>query len=231
MYSPDSAVTAAPQTPMEGNRFLAGLAADDRRAVAAISTALKLSVGERLREGEILFIERGLVAELVTCRDGDSALLRLVGPESAAQVDASLSADPRARETVALVRTDGMRVDAAAFLDLAQARPGLRRAVDIGLGRVFAELAEQCGCAARHRLDQRLPSLLLAWGERLGSPRLEATHLQLCRMLGAQRTTVTTLLRSLKEEGLVASGRGWIRILESSALARKGCGCGVAREA
>lgn len=221
---------AARPAPTE-NLFLAGLDEADRQAVVQASSPLRLLAGEPLWEaGEVVeeafFPTRGALAEMVGHPSGKTALSRLVGQEGVLGALTGPSGRPAIGPAVALTACEGLHIDAQTFAQLRRERSSLREAVDAQLAWVVEEVSLTAGCAACHKLDRRLPALILAWRHRLPeAQRLDATHDQLCELLGAQRTTVTSLMRALKADGLLRSGRGWLKVLDEEGLSRRSCGC------
>lgn len=215
----------------QANEFLAELTEPDRAAIEAIGVRVRLAPNEPLivageEIGHVSFVLAGLLSEQILHKDGKGSLLRLIGSEGVAGIGGLYAAGAALGPTLALVHTDVLRVETSALRSLIATRPRLRAAVDAYFAQAAGDIARQAGCAACHRLDQRLPSLLLLWERRAcATHRLEATHEQLCEMLGAQRTTVTTLMRALKAGGALRTGRGWLRVMDHDALARRSCGC------
>lgn len=214
----------------DANQFLAALPEEDRSAIASVSAPIPLVAGEPIWDAgetidEVFFPTHGLMAEMVLHADGRTGLARLAGPEGLVGALAGASTRPAIGPVMALTPCEGLHVDAQSFAGLLRERRGLRAALDAYWARMVEEISVTAGCAACHKLDQRLPGLLLACGRRSGDPRLALTHDTLCHLLGAQRTTVTSLMRALKADGAVRTGRGWIKVTDESALVRRSCDC------
>ncbi len=60
------------------------------------------------------------------------------------------------------------------------------------------------------RMDQRL----LNWLHVQGRETIRTTHGQIAQILGTSREVISRILKNLEKEGVVAIGRGWIKILE-----------------
>ncbi len=54
--------------------------------------------------------------------------------------------------------------------------------------------------------------------EGAGNGRVETTHELTARLLGLERATVSRILDRMRQDGLVETGRGWIRILDRDGL-------------
>jgi CRP-like cAMP-binding protein len=218
---------------LQANAFHERLTPTDHLALDSILKPVRFParalIGEAGERPQVYFPSDGLVAELMTYSDGRSALSRLIGPCGVAGV-AAVFGNSRQTQTMAVTATEGRILDATQLRTVADASPRLRMLLEGELVNAFSEAAALAGCAACHRLEERLSSLLLAC--QLKSPgrkRIVVTHDQLCQMLGAQRTTVTTMMRSFKQDGIVTSGRGWLQVLNAGELSRRSCGCGERR--
>ena len=75
-------------------------------------------------------------------------------------------------------------------------------------------------CNARSRLDVRLARWLLMAQDRVGDDTLTLTHEFLSLMLGVRRPGVTEALHALRKQGLIAYGRGQIRVKDRKGLER-----------
>ena len=60
--------------------------------------------------------------------------------------------------------------------------------------------------------------------------RLDLTQEALAGLLGAQRTTVNAVARTLQDEGLISNRRGVIQVTDRVGLKRRSCECYAAVE-
>ncbi|HMI54791.1 MAG TPA: helix-turn-helix domain-containing protein, partial [Gemmatimonadaceae bacterium] len=77
---------------------------------------------------------------------------------------------------------------------------------------------------AFHSIPERSARWLLHAQDRTGD-RINLTQQALAGLLGVQRTTVNAVLQSLEQDGLIATGRGVIRVIERPGLMRRSCEC------
>jgi len=61
--------------------------------------------------------------------------------------------------------------------------------------------------------------------DRLGAPRVEVTHELAGIALGVRRASITVALQRLADQGLVASNRGTVELLDREALIKTSRGC------
>jgi len=89
---------------------------------------------------------------------------------------------------------------------------------------LLAQVMQSAACNAFHSIPERAARWLLLAQDRAGD-RIELTQEAFAGLLGVQRTTVNAVIRSLQEEGLVATGRGSVRVTDRAGLKRRSCEC------
>jgi CRP-like cAMP-binding protein len=94
---------------------------------------------------------------------------------------------------------------------------------------LLAQVMQSVACNAFHSIEARAARWLLTAQDRAGS-RIELTQEALAGLLGAQRTTVNAVVRTLQDEGLIASRRGMIQVVDRTGLTRRACECYAALE-
>src|SRR5213076_738264 len=78
---------------------------------------------------------------------------------------------------------------------------------------LLSQVMQSVACNAFHSIPERAARWLLHAQDRTGD-RIELTQQALASLLGVQRTTVNAVVQSLEEEGLIASGRGVIQVID-----------------
>jgi len=154
---------------------------------------------------QLLQVESGVVAQIVTHADGAEVLLGLHGPGQL------LTPHP----------ADSCFLNLQAHTDVRLAVYTWQQALHLPdlPARLRARLWQQEAWAAmqaRPYLDERLLGVLTLLAEQFGRPTAEGllidvrlTHAQLATAIGATRTTVTRLLGTLRQRGLLTtSGEG-----------------------
>jgi CRP-like cAMP-binding protein len=84
---------------------------------------------------------------------------------------------------------------------------------------------QSAACNALHGVKQRCCRWLLQTHDRVGADDFRLKHEFLAVMLGVRRPTVTVVLRSLQQAGLISSRYGRIRILKRKQLEQASCEC------
>lgn len=113
-----------------------------------------------------------------------------------------------------IVKTDTRLIMLASnAFDALLSSPAFRKFIFSLISKRILELIQLVEEVAFHNLDKRLASLLLQ-RER----DLKTSHQGLADELGTVREMITRLLNNFSDTGLIKLGRGWIEILDKSAL-------------
>src|SRR5205085_3957746 len=89
---------------------------------------------------------------------------------------------------------------------------------------LLAEVMQAVVCNAFHSIPERAARWLLHAQDRAGD-RIELTQEALADLLGVQRTTINAVVQQLASEGLIATGRGNVRVIDRVGLKRRACEC------
>jgi CRP-like cAMP-binding protein len=170
----------------------------------------------------------GVACFLVMLEDGRTIEAALVGREGA--VGGVVSEGHPPAYTRAEVQSAGLflRMPLKELETAKVASPAVRnlfaRYADCLLAQVFQSVA----CNAAHTIEQRTAKWLLAAMDRSGDQSLSMTQERLAGMLGIGRSYFTRVVKALRIQGLIQTGRGKVRILDSERLERVSCGCNAA---
>lgn len=89
---------------------------------------------------------------------------------------------------------------------------------------LLAQVMQSVVCNSFHSIPERAARWLLHAQDRAGD-RIELTQESFAGLLGVQRTTINAVVQELSSEGLVATGRGKIRVIDRAGLKRRACEC------
>ena len=89
---------------------------------------------------------------------------------------------------------------------------------------LLAQVMQAVVCNAYHSIPERAARWLLHAQDRAGD-RIELTQEAFAALLGVQRTTVNAVVRELASEGLIATGRGNVRVTDRAGLKHRSCEC------
>jgi CRP-like cAMP-binding protein len=213
-----------------GNRLLSTFATDARVLIEPYGEVIDLDGGETvLQRGEdvdaSLFPFGSTMVSMVVDLSGERSIeVASIGREGAIGGIVSCGHAPAFSRAVVLVEGPALRVPMKA-LEEAKSRSGFVanlfcRFSDYLLSQVMQSVA----CNAFHTIEQRAARWLLLAQDRAGD-RIELTQGALAGLLGAQRTTVNAVIRTLQDEGLIATGRGVVRVIDRAGLKRRSCEC------
>ena len=87
------------------------------------------------------------------------------------------------------------------------------------------QIMQGTACNALHSVKQRCCRWLLQTQDRVGSGEFLLKHEFLAIMLGVHRPTVTLVMRTLQDAGLITSRYGRIRVLKRKKLEDASCEC------
>jgi CRP-like cAMP-binding protein len=89
---------------------------------------------------------------------------------------------------------------------------------------LLAQVMESVACNTFHSIPERAARWLLHVQDRAGD-RIELTQEAFAALLGVQRTTVNAVVQELSSEGLIATGRGTLRVTDRAGLKHRACVC------
>jgi CRP-like cAMP-binding protein len=162
--------------------------------------------------------------------DGASAEVAQVGPEGFLGVEAAIGQRVQpigSSDAIVQAAGDGyaftMPVDAfrAELAESPAFASVVRGYAQSFLGFVMQSVA----CHARHAVEARCCRWLLHAADRLGTTDLPLTHDLMSMLLGVRRPTITLIMKSLAQAGIVSPSRGMIRITERAMLESRACEC------
>ena len=210
---------------LDGYGALDALASDLRAAFAALPR-------RSLAQGSVLFapgapcqgfalVLAGGVRVDVTGASGRSILLYRIGPgETCVQStlcllgEATYSATALAETALSLVFVPRPLFERA----MGESEP-FRRFVFRSFAARLDEMTRLLESVAFVRVEARLAAVLLDRARRAGASAVEATHQDLAEEIGTAREVVSRQLDAFRRDGLIASGRGRLDVLDAGRLA------------
>jgi CRP-like cAMP-binding protein len=212
------------------NEILLGLPAKECELLYPKLEFMRLKTHHVLHEpGDSLksayFCNSGLVSILSVLPDGKSVEVGLVGKEGF--IGLPLVAGFRTAPTRAVVQIEGsvFRVDGETLRGLLRQCPALERRLQQFSQIMAMQVTQIAACNRLHEVNERLPRWLLMSADRVGSDSLPLTHELLAQMLGTRRSSVTLAVGMLQKAGLIAHGRGDVKIIDRQKLEEAACEC------
>ncbi|AEG43117.1 Crp/Fnr family transcriptional regulator [Isoptericola variabilis] len=209
--------------------FLGRVPEQDRARLGAAGARLRVARGTELqRQGtlpdDLLVLVDGAAEAVHLARDGHTVRMAAFGPGDAMDLTEVCVGRAALTTVRTLVRSAVLEVPVAAFRRLVIESPALAEAVIHALGA-------QAHDDERHRLSQVLGSTrrlvghwILALAERSGTRAADGTVVVRCTQselaswAGLSREAVVKHLHALRADGLVATGRNHVTVLDVDRL-------------
>ena len=171
------------------------------------------------------FPTSGIASVVAVTGNGSTAEVGLIGNEGLVGCLHLLGALPVTTRCFIQLEGAGLRVP------MAELKKAFRSSEEIR-GRILEFVQEQAlsvsqlaACQRLHEAEARLARWLLMAQDRIQDDVLAFTQEFLAMMLGAQRTTVTTVAGALQRAGLIEYSRGRVKILDRKNLEEAACDC------
>lgn len=161
--------------------------------------------------------------------DGDSVEVALISDEGMAGLGAIAGrgpvGGPMHLRWVSMRAGTAWRLPARSVLELIDVSVAARTAVMTAYNRLAWEFLVRAQCFRHHHLEAQLSGWLLRYRVLSGSDEMFFTQQELAEVIGVRREGITEALGRLQALGAVSCGRGRLRILNSTVLATRACGC------
>jgi CRP-like cAMP-binding protein len=213
-----------------GNRLLSTLSSTARALIEPYGSMIQIDAGETvLKRGEqaqasLFPIGPTLISMGLDLPGGRSVETLLIGRRGAVGGIISCGQAPAFTRSVALVGGPAYRVPMRVLEEAKHGSPSIANLFCRFSDYLLSQVMQSVACNAFHSIDQRTARWLLHAQDRTGD-RIELTQQALAGLLGVQRTTINAALQLLEADGMIASGRGVIRILDRAALMHRTCDC------
>lgn len=213
-----------------GNRLLSTFPREARALIEPFAQVVELETGAIvLRRGEDVAstyfpFGEAMVSLVVELSDGRMLEVASIGHEGAVGGIVSCGRAPAFGSAKVLVSGHALRVPMQALED-AKARSGhIRNLFCRFSDYLLSQVMQSAACSAYHPIEQRAARWLLTAQDRAGA-KIELTQEAFAGLLGVQRTTVNAVIQALLAEGLIATRRGAIQVVDRAGLKRRACEC------
>jgi CRP-like cAMP-binding protein len=180
--------------------------------------------GAEAPSGAVLFPDSGLIAIQAPGAEGALSEVGTVGADGALGLLEALSGAPSPFTHFTLTPTAAWVTPGVVVQRLFRSDAAVADVLWRHLALAQTRARNDIACASHHRGLERLADRLLAYRQEVGD-RLPVRQDDLAHALGMTRTSVTALLTTLANSGLIRTGRGWIQIIAAPRLADIACGC------
>jgi CRP/FNR family cyclic AMP-dependent transcriptional regulator len=191
--------------------FLVGLSESFTRSLERVSTetsfpAKAVLFMEGQRSQGVMLVISGKVKVSTTSSDGRVAIVRLAGPGDLLGVSATVVGRPYELTAETLEPTKVKVIRRESFMQWLGANPEVAFRIAQGLAEKYNATCRQLrSMLLSHTACQRLARALLELGGRSEKQevRMTMTHQELAEMIGTTRETVTRLLTSFRQKGMI----------------------------
>jgi Crp-like helix-turn-helix domain len=213
------------------NRLLAALPEGDYRRIHEQLRMNTVRTGQTLHEPgarvrDVYFPNGGVFSVTNEMRSGALVEVATVGREGMLGVGVFLGDLTGAGRTFQQVANGGVLSMAVAGFVTETTTPGpFREVIGLYAQANLLQIMQCTACNALHHVKERCCRWLLQTHDRVDGDEFVLKQEFLAVMLGVRRPTVTVVMRSLQQAGLISSHYGHIRIVRRKRLEAASCEC------
>jgi CRP-like cAMP-binding protein len=179
--------------------------------------------GERVRH--VLFPESGVISVINVLTEGRSMEVGTIGREGMTGAPALFGGDVVPYRHVVQVPGIALRISLTTMLASTGSDVNLSQVIVRYYVAFTSQIMQSVACAGLHSVEQRCCRWLLATHDRVDSDQFSLTHEYLAAMLGIRRTSVSQILKIVRNRGFIDYRRGAITILNRPGLESRACEC------
>ncbi|MGQ0674127.1 MAG: Crp/Fnr family transcriptional regulator [Hyphomicrobium sp.] len=169
----------------------------------------------------VVFPEIGVVS-VVARESGDHHIeVGIIGREGMTGLPVIMGTDRSPNDTYIQISGEGWRIEAAHLRNALHRSSSLARAFQLFIHVFLIQASHTALANGRATIEERLARWLLMAQDRMDGDKLTLTHEFLATMLGVRRAGVTIAMGALQAEGLIATSRGTITILDRKGLLKR----------
>lgn len=216
---------------LRGNRLLAALPGAALLDIAPHFRHLLLDRGKVLFEPgddvDTTHLPCGgaMVSLVIVTKDGREVEAASIGREGAVGGIVSAGHKPAFGRAVVQIAGPALSVPTEKLEAAKRRHPALADLFSRYADSLLAQVMQSVVCNALHPVEQRACRWLLSTHDRAGSDILRLTQQGLAEMLGVQRTTVSSVAKTLEVRGLIRQHHGAVEIVDRDGLEESCCEC------
>jgi CRP-like cAMP-binding protein len=165
------------------------------------------------------------ISNVIPLADGMLSMASNVGREGVTGLAAFMADEPIGWDLLVAVGGSALAIPTPAFRERVDASPHLHRLLLSLTHYNQIEAAQNAVCNSLHSVTARVVRWLLMTQDRTGQHEYDLKQEDLAQLLGAQRTTINSVIRALADSRAVQSRRSRLQILNREALIRQTCEC------
>lgn len=212
------------------NRLLASLPQADYDLLAPHLQTIPLrqdtvlvQSGDRL--DNIYFLHSGAVAFMLDMPSGQTVATAMVGVEGAVGALAAIGASRSAVTAVVRIGGSASQISAAHLQAVFARSEPVKQMVRTHTTSLLMQIQHVSACNALHPVEERTARWLLHIQDHAGDERVPVTQETLAHLLGVRRTTITLVMRKLREGGAIRSDQRGLVAVNRPRLEQAACEC------
>ena len=175
--------------------------------------------------GYTYFPHNTFVSLVTVLKNGGSVEVAVFGRESAFGFVSAMISRRSFGQYIVQFAGSASRVSTERLHEAIGLRPKIRHLLLRFTEAILTQSLQSVACNAVHSVEARCCRWILSTRDRMDQDTLPLTHELLAEMLGVQRSTVSSITRSLQISGLIRQGRGVITITDRAGLEETACEC------
>jgi len=213
-----------------GNQLLASMPKEARALLEPFGTLVDLKADSELHPRGVPVVasyfpyESTMICFVVELSTGRSIEVASIGSEGAVGGIVSCGHAPAFAEARVQIGGPAMKIPMKVLEDAKMRSGHIRNLFCRFSDYLLSQVMQSVACNNFHTIEQRTARWLLTAQDR-GGDRIELTQGELAGLLGAQRTTVNAAVQTLQDQGLIATRRGSIQVVDRAGLKQLTCGC------
>lgn len=217
-------------TAFAGNRLLSTFSREARALIEPFGTLVQLAPGQVVLQrgahvaSSLFPVGSTMISMVAELPGGRSVEVASIGREGAVGGIVSCGHAPAFSRADVLIGGSACRLPMKALEDAKRRSPFIANLFCRYSDYLLSQVMESVACNTFHSIPERAARWLLHVQDRAGD-RIELTQEAFAALLGVQRTTVNAVIQELASEGLIATGRGTVRVLDRAGLKHRACIC------
>ena len=167
----------------------------------------------------------GIVSLIYILEDGSSSEIALVGNEGMVGVSIFMGGESMPSSTEVQSAGQGYRLPRKVMKKEFSLGGQLQHLALLYTQALIAQTSQTAVCNQHHALEQRFCRWLLMSVDRLHTDELHITQEMISNLLGTRRESITEAVRQLQIDGLIATSRGHITVVDRPKLEQRVCEC------
>ena len=174
---------------------------------------------------EVFFPENVVCSVVCTMDNGAGVEIAMTGPEGVIGIGPFIGATEIFGDVLSHTTGEGFALSTNIFQREAERRGAFHDLMNWYSLTFITDAMQLAACNVLHSGIERASRWLLMMADRAGSADCPLTHDGLALMLGLRRATVTVILASLTNRGILRTFRGGVRIVDRRTLVAVACEC------